>query len=99
MIAATFTFDVSYWISVLSANAWLAFPPLPGAAWLAIVVACRSQMDASWHHAWSVYRLASAAATLTAKLEATYACMRNGAGPSGSLLHGLGPMDLHALYL
>jgi len=33
-----------------------------------------------------MYRLANAAATLTAELEAAYAFMRNGAEPSRSLL-------------
>ncbi len=41
------------------------------------------------HHAWGVDRLASAAATLTAELEAAYAFMHNGAEPSRSLLHAL----------
>ncbi len=40
----------------------------------------------SSHHAGDVYRLASAAAALTAELEAAYAFMRNGAEPSRSLL-------------
>ncbi len=40
-------------------------------------------------HAGGVYRLASAAATLTAELEAAYAFMHNGAEPSKSLLHAL----------
>ena len=41
------------------------------------------------HHAGDVYRLASAAATLTAELEAAYAFMHIGAEPSKSLLHTL----------
>ncbi len=41
------------------------------------------------HHAGGVYRLASAASTLTAELEAAYAFMRNGAEPFESLLHAL----------
>ena len=41
------------------------------------------------HHAGGVYRLASAAATLTAELEATYAFMHNGAELSKFLLHAM----------
>ncbi len=41
------------------------------------------------HHARGVYRLASAAATLTAELEAACAFMHNGAEPSKYLLHAM----------
>ena len=60
-----------------------SFPPLPG--WLLLwPAAVLSLQDA--RQRWDVYRLASAAATLTAELEAAYAFMRNGAKPSRSLL-------------
>ncbi len=41
------------------------------------------------HHARGIYRLASAAATLTAELEAACAFMHNGAEPSKYLLHAM----------
>ena len=41
------------------------------------------------HHAGGIYRLASAATTLTAELEAAYAFMHNGAELSKFLLHAM----------
>ncbi len=41
------------------------------------------------HHARGVYRLASAAATLTAELEAACAVMHHGAEPTKFLLHAM----------
>ena len=54
--------------------------------WLPQCCLCRMQGS---HHARGVYRLASAAATLTAELEAACAFMHNGAEPSKFLLYAM----------